>query len=711
VTGASPTASGRGAAIAAGLLYALALGLYLLPLSSWVGVASAVVAGWISLRAAAVARQRQLRLAVAIGLGLAVAVVGILLGGRALESRLVPDLLGVGGSFALAEVLTFGLAAGGLVFVLRTLSCALRSLSLLEVLFVAGSTVAILADHRNRMLNRPRGLSDWAWSLGVDPASVLLVVGILASVAAIFLFLRGQPTLKLVSTAVLLLLLGALFFVLKDKRIEMQTPVDPLGLSGKGSGSGSGSGSGGGGGASNDPFKDNYSSSQQPSPVAIAVLRDDFSTPAELLYFRQLALSSYNGHHLVAGTAQGWDADVITDYPRNASLRARHDQSAADHTLVPTTMYLLVDHPQPMALSHATKLSPAANPNPQQFVAAYDVESQTLAVSPQRLLGRRSIPESWSAAQRGHYLALPDDPRYAALADIIARDVDPRFAGDDLARAWAIKRYLEREGFYTMKSKHASSSDPTGSFLFGSLRGYCVHFAHAAVYLLRSQGIAARVALGYAVQTTKRSGGSSLLIMSDRAHAWPEIHLDGIGWVTFDVYPERTDVSPPTPVDYDLEKLLGELARNDKTAGVTPEGTPLRIPWRAIALGLALLALAALLGAYLTKLYRRLAPALARGEARARRTYRAVLDRLSDLGEPRLPGETRERHAERLQAICPHLAELTRLHLASALGGRSSEPAEVTRLVGAVRAELRTNVPALRRALGLLNPVGWLRTR
>jgi hypothetical protein len=248
---AAPT--GRGAAIAAGLLYALALSLYLLPFSSWVGVVSAIGAGWLGLRAAVVARQRQLRLAVAIGLGLAVAVGGVLLGDRALESRLVPNLLGVGGSFALAEVLTFGLAAGGLIFVLRTLSCAVRSLSLLEVLFVAGSTVTILADHRNRMLNRPRVLSDWAWSLGVDPASVLLVVGILASVAAIFLFLRGQTTLKLVSTAVLLLLLGALFFLLKDKRIDMQTPVDPLGLSGKGSGTGSGSGSGGGGGGGAGP--------------------------------------------------------------------------------------------------------------------------------------------------------------------------------------------------------------------------------------------------------------------------------------------------------------------------------------------------------------------------------------------------------------------------------------------------------------------------
>ena len=93
-------------------------------------------------------------------------------------------------------------------------------------------------------------------------------------------------------------------------------------------------------------------------------------------------------------------------------------------------------------------------------------------------------------------MATPDDPRYRALADIIVRDVDPRFFHDDLARAYAIKRYLEKSGFYTLRSKHSSSKDPTASFLFGSLRGYCVHFAHAAVYLIRTQGIAARVALG-----------------------------------------------------------------------------------------------------------------------------------------------------------------------------------------------------------------------
>ena len=38
----------------------------------------------------------------------------------------------------------------------------------------------------------------------------------------------------------------------------------------------------------------------------------------------------------------------------------------------------------------------------------------------------------------------------------------------------------------------------------------------------------------------------------------------------FDIYPEQTDEQPAAPVDYDLEKMLGELARKDPTAGVNP---------------------------------------------------------------------------------------------------------------------------------------------
>jgi transglutaminase-like putative cysteine protease len=63
--------------------------------------------------------------------------------------------------------------------------------------------------------------------------------------------------------------------------------------------------------------------------------------------------------------------------------------------------------------------------------------------------------------------------------------------------------------------------------------------------------VPARVATGYAVDEAGRQGGSAILIPSGAAHAWPEVYLDGLGWVVTDVHPERTlDLRRrrPTPI-------------------------------------------------------------------------------------------------------------------------------------------------------------------
>ena len=701
------------------LLYCAAICLYLVHFSSLPGVAAALVGTVLGMALAGLAHRGGLRLPVTLALALGCVALSAGAGAWLLDAQAPPRVLGIRRSLLLADILIFGPGTLSVVFLLRRLSLARRSLALLEVLFVAGGVVSLFADHRNRMLHRPRFFSDWVWSLGLDPATLLAGVGVGLTILSIFLFLRGQRLLKLVTSLSLLLALGAAYFYFVDIRMTPTKPLDALGLSGKkgdkagkggGKGEGGGKGGGGGGGVSDNPFKDDYSSNQPPTPVAIAVLRDDFTPRNNIIYFRQAVLSRFNGTRLVRDEDGARDKDVLAEYPRQQPVLATSEQSVGDHIEVPSTMYLLVDHPQPMGLGHPRSYKPVKNPNPQQFVAAYDALSMVLSVPTQRLLGRRSVPAKWDAKRREHYLAMPPDPRYRTLADIVVREVDPRFAGDDLARAYAVKRYLEREGYYTLRSSHKDDRDPTASFLFGTMRGYCVHFAHAAAYLLRSQGIAARVALGYAVQTTKRGGGSAVLVMADRAHAWPEIHLDGIGWVTFDIYPERTDMPPPPMVDYDLEKLLGELARSDKTAGLRPDGKPIEIPWELLGFitGLVLSSLFWL--AFVVKGYRRLAPRLRPG-AYARLAYVAVLDRLSELGGRRRLGETRERHAARLREMSPSFDPLTRVHLAAALGGSKAPRGEVARLVAAVESELSQNVHPARRALAVMNPIGWILTR
>ncbi|MCR1906817.1 transglutaminase-like domain-containing protein [Intestinimonas butyriciproducens] len=71
-------------------------------------------------------------------------------------------------------------------------------------------------------------------------------------------------------------------------------------------------------------------------------------------------------------------------------------------------------------------------------------------------------------------------------------------------------------------------------FLNGSRRGYCMHYASAAVLLLRTVGIPARYVSGFAA-VVPPSGRVD--VPDSSAHAWVEIYLDGYGWYPVEVTP------------------------------------------------------------------------------------------------------------------------------------------------------------------------------
>lgn len=67
-----------------------------------------------------------------------------------------------------------------------------------------------------------------------------------------------------------------------------------------------------------------------------------------------------------------------------------------------------------------------------------------------------------------------------------------------------------------------------------SRRGYCTHFATAFVLLARAEGIPARFVQGYYVPT---GGAQNVTVYTSMAHAWPEIYVDGAGWIAFEPTP------------------------------------------------------------------------------------------------------------------------------------------------------------------------------
>ena len=105
-------------------------------------------------------------------------------------------------------------------------------------------------------------------------------------------------------------------------------------------------------------------------------------------------------------------------------------------------------------------------------------------------------------------------------------------------------------------------------FLQESHRGYCVHFATAAVMLLRTMDIPARYVTGYSVNGEQ---GEWVAVTEDDAHAWVEYYVNGTGWVPLDPTPsaeETEQVQTPT-----TEQTPGEVPENQEQVP-EPEKTP-----------------------------------------------------------------------------------------------------------------------------------------
>lgn len=647
------------------------------------------------------------------------------------DTTSVAMALGVDGTIYLSDILDFGLAAMSLLFFLRFFAKRYRVVAIIEIIAVVTIASYTLIEHRGLQINRPYWFADALFTLGWDPVVFLKAFGVALMVFGLLMALRRPGAGKGWLSFLVAIVVGVVaFLILNDRdppKVAAVPPTADFMPDDEGDpedgdpdedkdGDGKPDKDGDGGGSSSGNSKSPFGKSSQrppPHPVAVVTFHDDYEPQEPVLYFRQQVLSAFDQTHLSADTTGRFDRDVITSFPTTGAIEADNPPNASFHESVPTSMFLIADHPQPVALSHATKLTPLDNPNPNLFVAAYQVTTLAMDSEWRRLLGRKSVPDSWDAETKAHYTEYPDDPRYLALSDELMRDLDPRFLDDDLMRVIIIKRYLEKNGFYTLKETHKDESDPTASFLFGSMRGYCVHFAHSAVFLMRSQGIAARVAVGYGVDTARRGSGSSMLILGSMAHAWPEIHLEGVGWVTFDVYPEQSDEPPQEIVDQDLASMLGEIARNDPTGGMSATGKKTPFPWGTILLIVGLIAGGAVVAAYAIKLTRRLLPGFAGQASTHRWAMRAALDRLADHGVVREPGETRERFADRVTGLTPSLRPLTMTHYRAALGAGdpAATSAEARTQLRAFNRDLTKTLPWWKRTIANLNPIGWLLSR
>lgn len=582
----------------------------------------------------------------------------------------------------------------------------------LEAIVVSGIAIGLLSGHRGFHLDRPKILNSAAWRLGIDPLAMLILVGsalILAVLSYLYLAslatrpradevaIRRAPGGKqlLLGTCSLVLLIGVIWGVQHLLYNFFNATMLARVANGVGMGSKDG--------VSPLSFQSALGSSNQ--PAALIRLEGDYENNpfSPMMYMRETALSSFNGKEMVfAGRA--FDTDIPVIRPTEA-FTGKEDAELSKRTPLVQSVYLLADHDSAFAVDYPVSVVQLKNPKPTRFKGSYRAYSIAPAYAIEDLRSNAVGDPRWSSEIRSHYMQQHPDPRYKEIAERVTGGIQ-----QPVEKAQALATYLSKTAIYTLTPRHEvkSGEDPVAPFLFGDHRGYCVHFAHAMVYMLRALGIPARVGTGYLTDLSQAKDGHILLRMSDR-HAWSEVYISGVGWVPFDVQPEQVESHAETQVDAKLlEELMGilqpgeeilppDLTKNEK--GVEEE-REMWVPDPRTALPLLYIIVGLFVATKIGLRHGwRLVPSPSR---RLKLGYLSVASSLCDAGISRSEGETRLEFAQRVRLL--HLSPLADAVVREVYAPTSSTSvSQVDALMKGIGQPLRS-LPRWRRVIAAINP-------
>ncbi len=137
-------------------------------------------------------------------------------------------------------------------------------------------------------------------------------------------------------------------------------------------------------------------------------------------------------------------------------------------------------------------------------------------------------------------------------------------------KAKAIETWLRSNMVYNESiPEPPEGQDPVDWFLFSIKQGYCNYYASAMVVMLRTMGIPARMAAGFA-EGTWNDQEQAFVVQERDAHTWVEVYFPGYGWIEF----EPTAAQAPINRGDEPAAPLPQPTQPPPTATLTPTFTP-----------------------------------------------------------------------------------------------------------------------------------------
>jgi len=245
------------------------------------------------------------------------------------------------------------------------------------------------------------------------------------------------------------------------------------------------------------------------------------------------------------------------------------------------------------------------------------------------------------------------DPKWTAVPASIAPRVSnlaaqlAAGAPDRLDAVNAIENYLRTNEKYDLDSPEPQhGDDAVDDFLFVSHRGFCEQFATAAVVMLRSVGVPARLVTGYAFGDTASDPGRRIFRGTD-AHAWVQVYYPGVGWVDSD--PTPAGALPASSAPSMRRQIVGALERAWQRIPGGRIGALVLVC--LVIAGTSAVVLAA--GRWVAPVWRRRGRRFAGGgsDGPVLKAYLRLEAELDSSGQARAPGETFGEFAYRLGGL------------------------------------------------------------
>jgi transglutaminase-like putative cysteine protease len=152
------------------------------------------------------------------------------------------------------------------------------------------------------------------------------------------------------------------------------------------------------------------------------------------------------------------------------------------------------------------------------------------------------------------------------IADLAVRYTDG--ANSPYGKLHALEEALRSGYGYNDGVPSGSSYGRLSSFLT-ERTGYAEQFATLFAVMARSLGYPARLSYGYLTVTNRGTAEAEVLteITDRQAHVWPEVWLEGAGWVPFEPTPARVESSPPEARESPAVAIGGTAFAESDTGG------------------------------------------------------------------------------------------------------------------------------------------------